>query len=523
MRDIINEFNEDDKVFAYDAVNYAKENKGKINDILINDLENLIKNAKKYENEKYPISALYSMYLLAEFRDERLYPLIIEIINNKEIDEKAFFGDIITEDLKSIIVSVFNNDFDSLNSIIENKDMNKYIRGALLNCYIYFYDNKMIEKNSLEKYLRKLIKLYGDNYDMIFDYINDVVINTHMFSMIDDIKTLFRKGLIYIHMRGDYTDFLDDIFDYSNNIDKFGPIEDTIKSMSWWAWFANSSPKINEQQIENNFNNYILEQKNKLIKKVGRNEPCPCGSGKKYKKCCLINDEKLLPYQFFINESLKNYPKRKTDSASYDIYDFYKEEYIELDKILYKALKKINIPYFIERDMNKENKINLEYLEEAYSIIKKVINKNRFKTIEEYDKEVAVHFSLYEFYNKYTKILLDFIKDNYNKKKEYLEKLEEVTEFFNNSFNIENNDNEVIFIDRKTNIFLIKENYNEGIEYFKERLKKCSDNTKYDIYESLFYLYSYVDDIKSIEDLIDKETDKNLKESLEELKLDIIE
>ncbi|MHB1743751.1 MAG: SEC-C metal-binding domain-containing protein [Acidobacteriaceae bacterium] len=20
--------------------------------------------------------------------------------------------------------------------------------------------------------------------------------------------------------------------------------------------------------------------------KVGRNEPCPCGSGKKYKKCC---------------------------------------------------------------------------------------------------------------------------------------------------------------------------------------------------------------------------------------------
>ena len=22
--------------------------------------------------------------------------------------------------------------------------------------------------------------------------------------------------------------------------------------------------------------------------KVGRNEPCPCGSGKKFKKCCLL-------------------------------------------------------------------------------------------------------------------------------------------------------------------------------------------------------------------------------------------
>jgi len=25
--------------------------------------------------------------------------------------------------------------------------------------------------------------------------------------------------------------------------------------------------------------------------KVGRNEPCPCGSGKKYKKCCLLNEK----------------------------------------------------------------------------------------------------------------------------------------------------------------------------------------------------------------------------------------
>jgi uncharacterized protein YecA (UPF0149 family) len=25
-------------------------------------------------------------------------------------------------------------------------------------------------------------------------------------------------------------------------------------------------------------------------RKVGRNDPCPCGSGKKYKKCCLRAD-----------------------------------------------------------------------------------------------------------------------------------------------------------------------------------------------------------------------------------------
>jgi len=25
--------------------------------------------------------------------------------------------------------------------------------------------------------------------------------------------------------------------------------------------------------------------------KIGRNDPCPCGSGKKYKRCCLASDE----------------------------------------------------------------------------------------------------------------------------------------------------------------------------------------------------------------------------------------
>ena len=36
-----------------------------------------------------------------------------------------------------------------------------------------------------------------------------------------------------------------------------------------------------------------LENKGKVVPykrdapKVGRNDPCPCGSGKKYKKCCL--------------------------------------------------------------------------------------------------------------------------------------------------------------------------------------------------------------------------------------------
>ncbi len=31
-----------------------------------------------------------------------------------------------------------------------------------------------------------------------------------------------------------------------------------------------------------------------MSKKIGRNDPCPCGSGKKYKKCCIGKKDKLI-------------------------------------------------------------------------------------------------------------------------------------------------------------------------------------------------------------------------------------
>jgi hypothetical protein len=36
-----------------------------------------------------------------------------------------------------------------------------------------------------------------------------------------------------------------------------------------------------------------------MSKEVGRNEPCPCGSGRKYKKCCMSKKRPLLPQESF--------------------------------------------------------------------------------------------------------------------------------------------------------------------------------------------------------------------------------
>ena len=42
---------------------------------------------------------------------------------------------------------------------------------------------------------------------------------------------------------------------------------------------------LNNIRVENKNENKKVETKEPINKKIGRNDPCPCGSGKKYKQC----------------------------------------------------------------------------------------------------------------------------------------------------------------------------------------------------------------------------------------------
>jgi preprotein translocase subunit SecA len=79
----------------------------------------------------------------------------------------------------------------------------------------------------------------------------------------------------------------------------FHLISDVVKEMEWWACFskeprrnggrAASSASLSSWpappvQASNSLAPQTLGRRTQP--KVGRNDLCPCGSGKKYKKCC---------------------------------------------------------------------------------------------------------------------------------------------------------------------------------------------------------------------------------------------
>jgi len=68
--------------------------------------------------------------------------------------------------------------------------------------------------------------------------------------------------------------------------EKYHFIRDIIAEMEWWACFRREQESLPRALPAR------TQPKQSMIPakiKVGRNDACPCGSGKKYKKCCLVS------------------------------------------------------------------------------------------------------------------------------------------------------------------------------------------------------------------------------------------
>jgi len=54
-----------------------------------------------------------------------------------------------------------------------------------------------------------------------------------------------------------------------------------------------------------------------MSERIGRNDSCPCGSGKKYKKCCMLKDQQPRKISAkLIKGSALNLPQMITDAAA---------------------------------------------------------------------------------------------------------------------------------------------------------------------------------------------------------------
>jgi hypothetical protein len=281
MHDILRQLKRYDGKFQRKAVQAAIANQEQITPELLAILEYATANTEALLDRPNYMGHLYAMFLLAQFREERAYPLLVDFcsIDSETID--SLLGDTITEGLSRILASVSGGDPGPMKSLVENEAVNEWVRSAALNGMTALVAQGAQPREDTLAYFQSLFReklpreehiLWGALVNVSTDLYPDVVY--------EDIQQAFTDDLIdlmYINL-DDVDEVLardkDAVLENLKTDRHYTYIEDTIKEMEWWYCFQPPKPRQVPGQI-------VTKQQ-----KIGRNEPCPCGSGQKYKRCC---------------------------------------------------------------------------------------------------------------------------------------------------------------------------------------------------------------------------------------------
>jgi hypothetical protein len=417
MNNVIKKLEHYSKKFPRNALKEAIREQDEITPILLDSLDKAVANIEllKKEEEGYMLH-LYGIYLLAQFREQEAFPKIIDLISLPPEDVEFLLGDTITEGLSSILFSTYDGQFHLLQGVVENPMVDIYVRGAALDTLGKLYSQGKLGKEYFIEYLRELIEAGSNNIDTdLATGIQNVIMDFHIFEMVDDVQNLYDEGRIEIYVHGGYDDFIDFIFSYDRV--HFSPryIKDTIEEMQWWACFKNGQKRkreLSEKDLDKPITKAIPSQRVVKGKKIGRNEPCPCGSGKKYKHCCLGQedaDNKLNRIEAEKIKWLKDYPVGKGTGDEEQIYlsDFYDQESIEIDKLVYLALHRRPTPFWEVRDLSTGEKEKIAYLVEASALFEQKCINEGLSSFQEYDKKHKIHYRSKDWFMALEKLLSD--------------------------------------------------------------------------------------------------------------------
>lgn len=155
----------------------------------------------------------YAVYLLGEFQDRDSFSRIMKLVSLPGDTVDNLIGDCITTDLKDILYNTYDGDMELLKKSIQNRDIDGYVRSAMLDVMGQLYLDGILEESKLKDFLKQNI-YDGREYDYLYDLIGDMICQCHFYDMLPEIRYLFDQDLIDELTMGKYDSYVDAMFKY---------------------------------------------------------------------------------------------------------------------------------------------------------------------------------------------------------------------------------------------------------------------------------------------------------------------
>jgi hypothetical protein len=240
-----------------------------------------------------PAALFFAFHLLGEWREQSAYRSLARFLRLPRDVLDTILGDCITETSHRVMAAVFDGDPDPLYQIIRDEEADEFVRAKMCQTIAMLTRRGELSRAATADFLRDC---YAQLEPKVDCYVWCGWLDAVAWLGLDELEPLAEQAFSRGSIDPTWLSFADFERELQHGVEHpeapplytdgdltlFG---DTIAEMSDWVCFQ---PKAltNVKSGWSPLGSLGLPHR-ELLRNVGRNDPCPCGSGKKFKKCCL--------------------------------------------------------------------------------------------------------------------------------------------------------------------------------------------------------------------------------------------
>jgi hypothetical protein len=240
-----------------------------------------------------PNALFFMFHLLGEWREKSAYRSLAALLRLPRDVLDAIFGDCITETTNRVMTGVFDGDPGPLYEIIRDTEADEFVRAKMCQAIAILTRRGELPRDATVAFLRDCFSQLEPKKDCyVWSGWANAVAWLGLTELRPLVQLVFQRGSIdpaLLTLRN----FEEDLRHTVEHPDAdplyagrdFTPFGDTVAELSPRAGFAPEAS--GNKKLEWGLPASLGMPHREPLRKVGRNDPCPCGSGKKFKKCCL--------------------------------------------------------------------------------------------------------------------------------------------------------------------------------------------------------------------------------------------
>ncbi len=252
VTEIIAAIDAQDDALPRQALEEAMDRPGEVTEALLELVAEVAHAPEKVlDPDNCSMGYVIALYLLAQFRETRASPLLVEALALPGVDMDELFGDVMISDMARILASVSGGEMDRIHALIEDPEAHPLARRSALHALYSLVYRDVVERREVIEYLGTL---YRDGLERRPSEVwSDLVETTSWLGpeeLYDEILKAHREGLLV----GDRIDYLMEEVDQNRvwGLEAGAPrvadngdhilIDNTLQEIGYYGWFSAETP-----------------------------------------------------------------------------------------------------------------------------------------------------------------------------------------------------------------------------------------------------------------------------------------